>query len=382
MRLTKLRLQHFRNHLDSSFDFGDGTNILLGDNGQGKTNVLEAISYLCLTKSFFAGNDALVVTFEKNLFEVEGTFVSDRGSGAERVRVAYDRELDEKRYLLNQHPAETFSSVIGRFPVVICSPEHAPITSAGPGERRKFVDLVIAQSNAAYFQSLLEYRRVLKQRNKILLDAKLSGRGAGRELEPWDEQLAAHGSFLTLRRMRFVEEFQPVIADAYRRVAGEEERPTIAYRPLARLLDQRSEEEIRVMLLEELREKSAEEARYGLTLTGPHRDEFSLRINGLDLRKYASQGQHKTFLIAMKIGEFFYLRERCTETPMLLLDDIFSELDERRAEHLLRFVETLSQTFITSTNAQTFGERVTFDARNRMYTIRNGAVAPPVAAAV
>jgi DNA replication and repair protein RecF len=381
MRLTTLHLQHFRNHLDSSFDFGDGTNILLGDNGQGKTNVLEAISYLCLTKSFFAGNDALVVTFDHALFEVEGTFVSDR-TGEQRVRVAYGRELDEKRYLLNQHAAETFSSVIGRFPVVICSPEHGPVTSAGPAERRKFVDLVISQSNAAYFQSLLEYRRVLKQRNKILLDAKLAGRGASGELEPWDEQLATHGSYLIVRRKRFVEEFQPVIASAYRRIAGADEVPTIAYRPLARLVECTSEEEIRALLLEELREKASEEARYGLTLTGPHRDEFAMKLNGLDLRKYASQGQHKTFLIALKIGEFFYLQERCGETPILLLDDIFSELDEHRAAELLEFVETLSQTFITSTSAQLFSDRLGVDIRNRMFAIRNGAVERYVGASV
>lgn len=373
MHLTTLRLQRFRNHLDSWFEFGDGTNILLGDNGQGKTNVIEAVSYLCLTKSFFAGNDALVTNFEHPMFEVEGTFVSNQGI-EHRVRIAYDKEREQKRYTHNRHAVDLLSSVIGMFPIVICSPEHTPITTEGPGERRKFVDLVISQSNPPYFQNLLEYRRVLKQRNRILLDSKIAKRDCSKQLDPWDEQLAAHGSYLMVRRKQFVEEFQSFVESAYHHIVGNEEQPTITYGSSTRIREQATEQELRNTLLSELQEKRKEEARYGITLVGPHRDEFAMKINGLDLRKFASQGQHKTFLIAMKIGEFFYLNERCRETPMMLLDDIFSELDDQRASRLLQFVETLSQTFITSTNVHMFEERMLFGSRNKNFTIRNGTV--------
>jgi len=373
MHLTELRLRQFRNHSDSWFDFGDGTNILLGDNGQGKTNVIEAISYLCLTRSFFATNDALAVQFENPLFEIEGTFVAD-STVKYSVRVAYDIRQEEKLCTINRHPVEPFSTIIGKFPVVICAPEHAPITSEGPFERRKFVDFVLSQSYPAYFQHLLEFRKILKQRNKILLDGKLSKTDCSKLLIPWNEQLVTHGSFLMMRRKQFVDEFQTCIQSAYQQIAGEEEQPHLEYVPQCSLDQIDDEQNVRTALMADLDKKHDSELRYGITLVGPHRDEFGMKINGLDIRKFASQGQHKTFLVALKIGEFFYLKDRCNETPIMLLDDIFSELDGSRSSRLLQFVETLSQTFITSTNRQIFEENAEFGGRNKLFTIQNGTV--------
>ena len=381
MHLTELRLRQFRNHSDSWFDFGDGTNILLGDNGQGKTNVIEAISYLCLTRSFFATNDALAVRFEHPLFEIEGTFVAD-STVQYNVRVAYDAHQEEKLCTINRNPVEPFSSIIGKFPVIICAPEHAPITSEGPFERRKFVDFVLSQSYPAYFQHLLEFRKILKQRNKILLDGKLSKTDCSKLLIPWNEQLVTHGSFLMMRRKQFVDEFQTCIQSAYRHVAGEEERPHLEYVPQCSLDQIDDEQNVRTALMADLDKKHDSELRYGITLVGPHRDEFGMKINGLDIRKFASQGQHKTFLVALKIGEFFYLKDRCNETPIMLLDDIFSELDGSRSSRLLQFVETLSQTFITSTNRQIFEENAEFGGRNKLFTIQNGTVAQQSSLAV
>lgn len=373
MRLTALRLHQFRNHLKSSFEFGDGTNVLLGENGQGKTNVIEAISYLCLTRSFYANSDTLALNFEKDLFEIDGRLVSDHGAD-HNVRVAYAASTGEKVFTIDRKRIEPFSSVIGQFPIVICSPEHAPITTAGPVERRKFVDFVISQSSAVYFTNLIEFRRVLKQRNKILLDAKLARRDALPLLEPWDEQLVQHGSVLMERRKRFVEEFRDFITPAYRRVVEEREQPSMDYLPLGAGGGGNDGEGFEDLLRMGLREKREEERRIGTTLVGPHRDEFSLKIDGLDLRKFASQGQHKTFLVALKIGEFFYLRDRCNETPIMLLDDVFSELDGRRAACLLGFVETLSQAFITSTDPHLFDRSRMDRARSRTFLLREGAV--------
>ena len=381
MHLTELRLRQFRNHSDSWFDFGDGTNILLGDNGQGKTNVIEAISYLCLTRSFFATNDALAVQLEHPLFEIEGIFVAD-STGKYNVRVAYDVGREEKLCTINRHPVEPFSTIIGKFPVIICAPEHAPITSEGPFERRKFVDFVLSQSYPAYFQHLLEFRKILKQRNKILLDGKLSRTDCSKLLIPWNEQLVTHGGFLMMRRKQFVDEFQTCIQSAYRHVAGDEEQPLMEYVPQCSLDQLDDEQHVRTALMTDLDKKHDSELRYGVTLVGPHRDEFGMKINGLDIRKFASQGQHKTFLVALKIGEFFYLKDRCNETPIMLLDDIFSELDSFRSARLLRFVETLSQTFITSTNRQIFEENAEFGGRNKLFTIQNGTVAQQSSLAV
>src|SRR6266850_5047610 len=254
MHLTHLKLQQFRNHLNSQFDFGDGINVLLGDNGHGKTNVIEAVSYLCLTKSFYAGSDSLVVQFGKEFFDLEGAIRSDAGVDY-RVRVAFAEPQGEKVYSINRSRIEPFSSVIGRFPIVICSPEHAPITTDGPLERRKFVDLIISQSSPSYFQNLLEYRKVLRQRNKILSEAKLGRRDPGSLLDPWNEQLARYGGSLMHRRKQFVAEFQDFITSAYHHLVGNEEEPSIGYRPFSPLSGSESPDEIRLLLLAEISDR-------------------------------------------------------------------------------------------------------------------------------
>ncbi len=374
MRLDYIKLQHFRNHLSSVFEFSGGTNIFLGDNGHGKTNVLEAISYLCLTKSFYAANDAVALTIGSDFFEVEGNFSLDFGSNC-AVRVAYSQLQDEKKYTINKHRIEPFTSIIGRFPVVICSPEHTPITTAGPVERRKFVDFVISQSSSLYFQQLLDFRKVIRHRNKILHDAKISRSKSDHLLEPWNEQFLTLGSSITYKRHLFVDEFRDYILSSYSHFFGVDEEPSFTYRPAIQLIPGCSEEDISIKLHEHMQSKFQEELRYGTSLVGPHRDEFILTINNLDLRKFASQGQHKTFLVALKIGEFFYLKDRCRETPILLLDDVLGELDEHRSEHLLHFVRELGQTFITSTNPRFFEGALSFGDRDKKYYIHNGAIA-------
>ena len=373
MRLATLKLQNFRNHHHSWFEFGAGANVLLGDNGQGKTNVIEAISYLCLTKSFYASTDAIVLSFEQSMFEVEGTLLSDRGVES-RVRVAYDSQVPRKANFINKRSTEPFSSVIGKFPVVVCSPEHAPITMGSPNERRRFTDLVISQSSESYFKILLEYRHVLKQRNKILFDGKVNGSNGSAILEPWNEQLVTLGAMLTDRRKRFVQEFASFVRFAYGNLVEGQEDPSIEYLPAVPVEQASTEAELQDLIRRALGQKAMEERQVGTTLVGPHRDEYGCRINGLDLRKYASQGQHKTFLVALKLAEFFFLKERCNETPLLLLDDVFSELDEHRAEKLLNFVGNISQTFITSTALQPVEKVIDFDERSKKFFIANGNV--------
>jgi len=373
MHFKTIRLQHFRNHTDSKFELSSGTNILLGNNGQGKTNVLEAISYLCLTKSFYAGGDYLVLKFGSTMFEVDGMAHSDSGKQYD-IHVAFSEPEKEKVFTINKHRAEPLSSVIGKFPIVICSPEHALITSEGPSERRKFIDFVISQSNNTYFQNLIEYRKVIKHRNKVLFDGKFSRQNIASLLEPWNEQLVERGSYLIIKRKQFVEEFHEYIRTAYRSIATDSEQPSIDYQPANTQNMISTQDGVRAYLYAALREKQEEELRLGTSIVGPHRDELLMTINGLDLRKYASQGQHKTFLIALKIGEFFYLKDRCNETPILLLDDIFSELDYERAARLLNFVSTLSQTFITSTNPHFIPEKNMHDVSRKTFHIADGKI--------
>ncbi len=373
MRLTNLRLVNFRNHRETQLSFGHGANIFFGDNGEGKTNVLEAISYLCLTKSFYAGNDRFALQLGKDFFAVEGEMLSDRDTGF-AVRVLYNQGSAEKKFWINKAEADTFSAVIGKFPVVILSPEGGAITFGPPADRRKFVDLVISQASKMYLENLMEYRRVLKQRNRILLNARAARQDGAELLEPWDGALIELGTQLILKRGDFIREFAHHVGDAFQRVIGESETPSIRYASSADVSKESTAEEIQEQFRHQLDERQAEERRTGTTLVGPHRDEFEFAINGLELRKFASQGQHKTFLVALKMAEFFYLKEQCTETPLLLLDDVFSELDEYRTERVLNLVQELGQAFITSTNDQVFPAGFGWGSTKKKFFVRQGTV--------
>ena len=374
MKIVRAQLRQFRNHDCTELDFGTTTNAFLGDNGHGKTNVLEALSFLCLTKSFYASSDTTALQQGKDFFEVRGTLLSDVGVEHD-VRVAYDSRTNQKKIFIDGNEPETFSSVIGQFPIVVLSPENNNITFGTPSDRRRFMDLVISQSSRVYMEDMLEYRRALRQRNKILSDAS-RGMGNAALLEPWDETLSVHGAKVLLKRAVFFEEFAPFITRAYETVAQEMETPSVEYMPQVAAAPHDSAEIIYGRFREKLEEKRRDELRIGSTLVGPHRDEAAFSLNGLQLRAYASQGQHKTFLIALKIAEFFYLSERCAETPVILLDDVFTELDDTRARKLLSLIDSLGQSFITTTNEQVFHNTIRWDDARRKFSILNGAAVP------
>ncbi len=371
MKIVRAQLRQFRNHDCTELDFGTTTNAFLGDNGHGKTNVLEALSFLCLTKSFYASSDTTALQQGKDFFEVRGKLLSDVGIEHD-VRIAYDSRTNQKKVFIDGKEPDTFSSVIGQFPIVVLSPENNNITFGTPSDRRRFMDLVIAQSSRMYMEDTMEYRRALRQRNKILSDVS-RGTGNIALLEPWDETLCIHGSKVLLKRAMFFEEFAPFITRAYGAVAHECEIPSVEYMPQVVAAPHDSPEAIYGRLREKLEEKRRDELRIGSTLVGPHRDEAAFSLNGLQLRAYASQGQHKTFLIALKIAEFFYLSERCAETPVILLDNVFTELDDTRARKLLALIDSLGQSFITATSEQVFHDTIHWDDARRKFAIFNGA---------
>jgi DNA replication and repair protein RecF len=373
MMVSVVRVQNFRNHRESRLEFGSGLNALLGDNGEGKTNILEAISYLSLTKSFYASTDGTVVRLGEDGFEVEGWIVSNGGT-EHHIRVTFRRDGGTKEYEVNGSRPERLSSVIGRFPIVILSPENGPITFGAPAERRKFMDLLLSQISPAYLETLFEYRRVVRQRNKVLLDARPRGSVSETLLEPWDEGLARHGSALVERRWRFVQEFLPYMKGSYRDLVGaKQEVPAVSYESAYRTGDSElPKEAIAENILDLLRRYRGEEVKRGTTLVGPHRDNLLFMLSGVPVQQYASQGQHKSLLVALKIAEFAYLSERREERPILLLDDVFSELDASRSARVLDVVEKLGQTVITTTDEGSFGGGVVWNEVNRRFAVEHG----------
>jgi DNA replication and repair protein RecF len=373
MIVASVTLRNFRNHRASSLAFGEGINALLGDNGEGKTNILEAVSYLSLTKSFYASGDSTVLQIGEERFEIGGSIVGAMG-GAHAVRVAYEKSTGEKTYEIDGARPERLSSVIGRFPIVILSPENAAITFGGPGERRRFMDLILSQLSPAYLETLFEYRRIVRQRNRVLLDARLRGSGTGRLLDPWNEGLARHGSVLIHRRKEFVREFADYVVRAYGDLVEEKrEMPGVRYESgWTGGEGLTSKEEIAERLRVLLRECQSEDLRRGTTLVGPHRDNLLFTLGGIPVHQYASQGQHKSFLVALKVAEHAYLCERREERPIFLLDDVFSELDLRRAARVLDLASALGQVIITATDAWALGGSVSWNDTNRRFLVERG----------
>jgi DNA replication and repair protein RecF len=352
MTVEKIILRCFRNHRETEIIFYHKSNILVGENGQGKTNILEALSYLCLTKSFFGAHDATVVMVGEPSFSIEGTFTLDNSRRAV-VQTAFTALTNEKNITVNALKLEKRSDHIGQFPIVILSPEHAVITMGGPAERRRFIDLAIAQSSSLYLDDIIEYRKILRQRNTILADAKARRAQPLESIDAWNESFLRRAGNIIHRRKIFLEQFSMKIITAYRTLTGAEEIPGIEYVPHR---EGNTADEIRIELEKELIEKKNDELRIGTTLVGPHRDEICFMLNNQELRKYASQGQHKTFLIALKIAEYQSLKELCAEIPIVLLDDVVSELDEERTQRLIGQIAGLGQTFITTTE-KTFVDR-------------------------
>jgi DNA replication and repair protein RecF len=277
--------------------------------------------------------------------------------------------------MINRKRVEPLSLVIGKFPIVIFSPEHGAITMGGPAERRKFLDLVISQSSRSYFQTLLDYRNVLKQRNRTLLDMRLGRAGEQGLLEAWNEQLIRFGTALWQHRKRFLGEFEPVVRSVYRQFVDGTEDPAFIYRPLSTgdLPGDTADVADSFALL--LKEKENEERRLGTTLVGPHRDEVVFTLDTREIRPYASQGQHKTFIVSLKLAEFLYLKEQCNETPLLMLDDVFAELDDDRTGRVIEYVENVGQAFLTSTNRNLLEGWKLSGGDNRHFFIEAGAVA-------
>jgi DNA replication and repair protein RecF len=286
--------------------------------------------------------------------------------------VTYGLEGGEKAFTVNSTRPESLASVIGSFPVVILSPENNAITFGSPSARRRFMDLTLSQVSRVYLEDVIEYRKVLRHRNRLLTDARASGSGNLSALEPWTISLVQYGSRIVKRRQDFVAEFRGYIERSYRTLVDSGEEPGIEYVGFSSLPPEATVEDIGEGMAAELRARATEEARRGSTLVGPHRDELRLSINGAALQQYASQGQHKTYLVALKTAEFFYLQERRGESPIFLLDDLFSELDEGRSRRILDLVAGLGQTIITTTGERVLEDSAGWNDHLRRFIIENG----------
>jgi DNA replication and repair protein RecF len=380
MHANSIRLRNFRNHVDTAIDnLSPQINVFVGPNGAGKTSVLEALSLLTVTKSFTTHSDSVLIRSGEDSLETEAHFFSDLDV-PHRVAVQITAGPPVRKTIVaNSERLRSFVELVGRAPLVVLTPDEKVITNGPPAERRRFLNMVLSQASRTYLEDELEYRRALKQRNAILADAKRQRRSLSYiqpSLAPWTVLVIKHGARIMRRRSTFTEEFRPRLLAAYSMLSRSREEPSLDYLPMS--LEEGADIDFESLLTRESRTNEIEEIRRGTTLFGPHRDDVVLNINpGQTAKLYASQGQHKTLLVAMKLAEFEYLREASGETPLLVLDDAFSELDEHRAYQLLDLAESghLGQTFITSTERHRFEAKLNFKhGPHKMFVVENGSI--------
>jgi DNA replication and repair protein RecF len=343
MILTSINLKNFRCHKEALLKFSDNLNYIVGGNGQGKTAILESIYYLCTTKSYNTNSDSEVLRFGEDIFEIEGKF---KDLVNDEVRVVFSSADNKKTYVQNGKLKHRLSEVIGNYPIVLLTPADHFITSGYPADRRKFIDSIYCQASASYFVMLLDYNKTVKQRTSLLNSLKENRSRNMDELEAWTQKLLQTGTELIKYRKKFFAEFEPYVNQAYKEILTDSETPGLKYYYFGGY----EGENISQRFEELLEEKKEDELRRCSCLVGPHRDDYIFEIDGINLRTYGSQGQHKTFQVALRFSEFFYLKDKTGKTPIFLLDDVFGELDTVRSVRISENLRRVGQTFITLTD--------------------------------
>lgn len=335
MYLKKLVLINFKNIAQAEITLSERLNCFVGDNGAGKTNVLDAVYYLSMSKSALTMTDGQSVRHGEDFFVVEGTYAGDSGSN-DTVNCSFLRRSG-KVLKLNGKEYDRMADHVGRFPVVMVSPQDSVLITDAAEERRRYLNAFLSQLDRDYLASLMRYNAVLAERNRFLKSSSDE-----QMLQIYDMQLADHAARIYERRRDIIERMRPLVAEFYRQLSGDREQVEIEYRS-----------ELASASMGELLLASRErDIVNGFTTSGVHRDDMSLRIGGYPLRKYGSQGQQKSFLMSLKLAQYRILAEVCGERPLLLLDDLFDKLDTSRVENLLTLVagDGFGQIFITDCN--------------------------------
>ena len=339
MVIESLELKNYRNYKELHINFDPGTNVLYGDNAQGKTNILESVYVCATTKSHRGSKDREIIEFGEEESHIKMNIRKDD------VPYRIDMHLKKnktKGVAINGIAIHKASELFGVVNVVFFSPEDLNLIKNGPAERRRFVDLELCQLNRLYVHSLVQYNKIILQRNKLLKE--IAFRPEYEEmLDIFDMQLVSYGRELIHYRRDFIDQLNDIIRDIHYNLSGKKEELVIRYEPNVDSDD----------LEKALKKNRAQDMKQRMTLTGPHRDDISFYVNNIDIRRFGSQGQQRTAALSLKLAEIELVKKIVKDYPILLLDDVLSELDSGRQEHLLSGISHI-QTVITCTGLDDF----------------------------
>ena len=367
MILKNLSIINYKNLTQVELQLSPKINCFVGNNGMGKTNLLDAVYYLSFCRSYTNPIDTQIINHDADVCMIQGKYELENGS-EEEIYCGL-RRRQKKQFKRNKKEYEKLSDHIGFIPLVMISPADIEIIQGSSEERRKFMDMAISQFNKEYMHALIRYNKALQQRNAILkmdehqLDFTL--------LELWEDRMAEAGELVFEKRKAFVEEFIPIFDAFYKKISASGENVSFEY------VSQLADRDFRARLQETRRRDIA----IGHTTTGIHRDELEMLLDGFPIKKVGSQGQNKTYFVSMKLAQFHYLLKTGRRTPILLLDDIFDRLDAYRVEEIVKLVsgDEFGQIFISDTNRESFDamlERI--NNSYHIYSVKDGEVTQTV----
>ncbi|ARW20767.1 DNA replication and repair protein RecF [Pediococcus pentosaceus] len=346
MYLKTLELHNFRNYADLVVEFGSGINVLLGKNAQGKTNLLESIYFLALTRSHRTNSDRDLISWKTKAARVSGSVQKEHTVTPLEINLS----SKGKNAKVNHLEQSRLSQYVGQLNVILFAPEDLSIVKGSPAVRRKFIDMEFGQMSSKYLYNSAQYRSVLKQRNQYIKQLQFNPKGDQVYLDVLSDQLAAHGAEIIFQRIQFLKKLEKWSQEVHKEISQGKEKLSFQYvSPISS--DQADTTEKIYAALQALFQKQREkELQQGKTLVGPHLDDVRFMVNDKNVSTFGSQGQQRTTALSVKLAEIDLMKEETGEYPVLLLDDVLSELDDSRQTHLLTAIQNKVQTFITTTS--------------------------------
>lgn len=368
MFLKELSLKGYRNYETAEAAFSEKINVFLGENAQGKTNMMESIYVLAMARSHRTANDKELIGWDQDFAKVTGK--------VETENTTYPLEIvlskKGKKARLNHLEQKKLSAYIGHLNVILFAPEDLALVKGSPSVRRKFLDMEMGQMSAIYLYHLVEYQKILKQRNAYLKQNRKKGKIDQTYLSILNEQLAAEGAEVLAERFSFVKRLEKWAQPIHSEISQQKEVLTLEYASSVPLNSEKDKEQVMKDLLDQYKKNERREIEQGTTLSGPHRDDVRFYVNEKNVQTYGSQGQQRTTALSVKLAEIELMKEMTGEYPVLLLDDVLSELDDDRQTHLLRSIQDRVQTFLTTTSLDGVKKELLHDPR--IFTVRDGQI--------